>query len=58
MVVGRRANWKGGEMGRQTEENDEKVVVGHGGTQSAVDESAVQPVAVDYTCTMSDSECR
>ena len=26
----RRANGKGGEMGRQTEENDEKVVVGHG----------------------------
>ena len=30
MAVSRRANWKGGEMGRQTEENDEKVVVGHG----------------------------
>ena len=32
MAVGRRAKWKGGEMGRQTEENDEKVVVvvGHG----------------------------
>ena len=27
MTVGRRANWKGGEIGRQTEENDEKVVV-------------------------------
>ena len=25
----RRANWKGEEMDRQTEENDEKVVVGH-----------------------------
>ena len=30
MAVGRRANWKGGEMVRQTDENDEKVVVGHG----------------------------
>ena len=30
MVMGRRAYWKGGEMGRQIEENDEKVVVGHG----------------------------
>ena len=30
MVVCRRANGKGGEMGRQTEENDEKVVVRHG----------------------------
>ena len=30
MAAGRRAYWKGGEMGRQTEENDEKVVVGHG----------------------------
>ena len=29
VAVGRRANWKGGEMGRQTEENDEKVVVRH-----------------------------
>ena len=58
MAVGRRANWKGGEMGRQTEENDEKVVVGHGLTQSAVDQSAVQPVAVDYTCTMSDNDGR
>ena len=29
-AVGRRANWKRGEMGRQTEENHEKVVVGHG----------------------------
>ena len=28
MAVGRRAYWKGGEMGRQTEKNDEKVVVG------------------------------
>ena len=28
MAVNRRANWKGGEIGRQTEENDEKVVVG------------------------------
>ena len=28
MSVGRRAKWKEGEMGRQTEENDEKVVVG------------------------------
>ena len=27
MAAGRRAYWKGGEMGRQTEENDEKVVV-------------------------------
>ena len=26
-AVGRRANWKGGEAGLQTEENDEKVVV-------------------------------
>ena len=30
MAVGRQANWKGGEVGRQTEENDEMVVVGHG----------------------------
>ena len=30
MAAGLRAYWKGGEMGRQTEENDEKVVVGHG----------------------------
>ena len=29
-AVGRQANGKGGEVGRQTEENDEKVVVGHG----------------------------
>ena len=29
-AVGRRANEKGGEMGRQTEENDKKVVVRHG----------------------------
>ena len=29
-AVGRRANGKGGEVGRQTEENDEKVVMGHG----------------------------
>ena len=43
--MGRRANWKGGEVGRETEENDEKVVVGHGLNQSAVDKSAVQPVA-------------
>ena len=28
--VGRRANLNGGEVGRLTEENDEKVVVGHG----------------------------
>ena len=28
MAVGRRVNWNGGEMGRQTEENDDKVVVG------------------------------
>ena len=28
--MGRRANRKGGEMGRQTEENDDKVVVRHG----------------------------
>ena len=27
-AVGRRANGKRGEVGRQTEENDEKVVVG------------------------------
>ena len=42
-AVGRRANWKGGEVGRQTEENDEEVVVGH-----AVDKSAVRcaPCAV------------
>ena len=45
-------------MGRQIEENDEKVVVGRGGTQSAVDRSAVQLVAVYYTCTMSDNEGR
>ena len=30
MAVGRRANGNGGEMGRQTEENDEKIVVRHG----------------------------
>ena len=29
-AVGRRANGNGGEVGRQTEENDEKVVVEHG----------------------------
>ena len=29
-AVGRPANGKGGEVGRQTEENDEKVVVGQG----------------------------
>ena len=29
-AVGRRANGKGGEVGRQTDENNEKVVVGHG----------------------------
>ena len=29
-TVGRRANWKSGEVGRQTKENDEQVVVGHG----------------------------
>ena len=32
---------EGGEMGRQTEENDEKVVAGRGWNQSAVDKSAV-----------------
>ena len=32
-AVGRRANWKRGEVGRQTEENDEQVVVGHGLTE-------------------------
>ena len=30
MAAGLRAYWKGGEMGRQTEENDEKVVEGQG----------------------------
>ena len=35
MAVGRRAKGKGREMGRQTEENDEKVVVRHGSTQNA-----------------------
>ena len=42
-AVGRRANGKGGEVGRQTEKisNDEKVVVGHGLTESAVHKSAV-----------------
>ena len=30
VAVGRRANGKGGEIGRRTEENDEKVVVRHG----------------------------
>ena len=30
MAVGRRANWKGGELSRQTEENDEKVMMEHG----------------------------
>ena len=29
-AVGRRASGKGGEVGRQTEKNDEKVVVRHG----------------------------
>ena len=29
-AVGRLANGKGGEVGRQTEENDKKVVVGPG----------------------------
>ena len=43
MAVGRRANWNGAEIGRQTEENDEKVVMGHGLTLSAVDKSAVEP---------------
>ena len=30
MAAGLRAYWKGGDMGRHTEEIDEKVVVGHG----------------------------
>ena len=30
MALGRRANWNGGEVGLQTEENDETVVVEHG----------------------------
>ena len=44
-AVGRQVNRKGGEVGLQTEENDEKVVVRHGGSQSAVNKSAVQPIA-------------
>ena len=57
-AVGRRANWKGGEMGRQIEENNEKVVVGMVETKVQLIRASCSQLRVDYTCTMSDYEGR
>ena len=55
-AVGRRANGKGGEMGRQTEENDEKVVMGMVEPIVQLIRAPCGQLQVDYTCTMSDNK--
>ena len=56
--MGRRANWNGGEVGRQAEENDEKLVVGMVETKVQLIRAPCSPLWVDYTYTMSDNKGR
>ena len=57
-AVGRRANWKGGEMGRKIEKNDEKVVVGMVEPKVQLIRAPCCQLRVDYTYTMSDNKGR
>ena len=54
-AVGRRANGKGGEVGRQTEKNDEKIVVGMVEPKMQLVREPCSQLRINYTCTMSDN---
>ena len=58
VAVGRRANGKAGEVVRQTEENDEKIVVGMFEPKVQLIREPCSQLRVDYTCTMSDNKGR
>ena len=57
-AVDRRANWKEEEVSRQTEENNEKVVVGMIEPRVQFIRAPCSQLGVDYTCTMSDNTDR
>ena len=52
------ANGKGGEMGRHTEENDEKVVLGHVEPKVQLIRAPCGQLRVYYTCTTSGNKGR